>query len=225
MEIEFINTRGYFNALPGFEVRDSIIDFGCNNGNFLRSSTDVDSFQYTGIDVDRPALLAGSLEYPKKNWIAYSRHHPVYNPTGFKKILPLLPPTLLERPSQVVSYSVFSHFDIQEWIDILHWMGEVLPTGSSAWVTFCNIQNRDCVDFFRKKRGMDVGQRPKEGFPFVYLIDDYLAWRSPANRSEHFVSFFRPGFLIQLLQESGLKVDRHFYAPEGWTQDTLKIQF
>lgn len=98
MEIEYINTRGYFNSLPGFEVRDSIIDFGCNNGNFLRSSKGIDSFQYAGIDVDRPALLAGSMDYPQKNWIAYSRHHPVYNPTDFWSEL-RLPPLSALTPS------------------------------------------------------------------------------------------------------------------------------
>ena len=77
----------YEHALKENLEGKSILDYGFNNGNLLRSIPDDVDFSYTGVEVQQDFLTSMSERYPEHTFIHMNKYHHSYNFNGNKKIL------------------------------------------------------------------------------------------------------------------------------------------
>lgn len=209
MNIEYIPTFNYFSNFVHDWDKD-ILDFGCNNGNLIKSSKGrINPQQYTGIDVDAEALAVGEDRFPNANWIHYNRYNPVYNPRGLDVL-----PEFSKRFDIVISYSVFTHMTIEDTISTVEFLME---HADRMLFTFCNVENRECVEWFRNRR-VDCDEIAVKDA--IYLTDNRVTESYPLHSCNHFVSFYTSKFL----QESFSKYSPRIHtAPNGWVQDCIEL--
>lgn len=212
MIIEPIDTYSYFSQY--INISGKILDFGSNSGNLIRSASGrISQKNYTGIDVSEIAIEAGRAAFPEATWISYNRYHPVYNSTGTATI------PNLGLFDQIISYSVFSHFDLNEilyTIDELY--GMLSPNGKLVF-SYCNVYNQSCIEWFRNRReNCDIVSVEE----VVYLVNNKVEKNIPVQ-VDKLVSFFKPEYLLSLLTTKGYDATSH-PARNNWKQDCMVIQ-
>lgn len=212
-----LDTFTYFSNAIRWNPAQSILDFGSNSGNLLRSSTGVLLPEnYTGIDVDPASLSLGKEKFPQAKWVLYDRYNPAYNHTG-KNVLP----DLAETFDIIISYSVFTHMTNEDMMETLDYLYTRLNANSSIYFTYCNLDNAICNNWFTNKRIKEYGSCEKiQGTDFVYLIDSKLSKVSSGN-CRHFVSFHSEDFILNYLAKFNPEVAYRAQAP--WAQDCIKI--
>jgi len=213
MLIDSFPSYSYFANYIKPTNQSKILDFGSNWGNFLNSSPAwLEKSNYTGIDVDQEAIEEGRKKFPQANWYWYNRYNPVYNPTG-EKILPQLNETF----DFIISYSVFTHMDIEDTLEVLDYLYSLLNPGGSICFSYCNIDRQECVDWFRVRRE-NCDQIPSQDY--VYLINNKTSLVSPSERVIHFVSFYKTEWLLDKLA----KFNPVSKPPHNvWMQDAIII--
>jgi len=85
----------------------SILDYGCNHGNFLKSIPDDLTFTYTGIDVQDSFIESSSNKYPDNTFIHFNKYHPSYNQEGNPKLK--LHEVVSEKYDVIFAWNVFTH--------------------------------------------------------------------------------------------------------------------
>jgi cyclopropane fatty-acyl-phospholipid synthase-like methyltransferase len=211
--IEYIPTFNFFSKFTEFKPNANILDFGSNCGNLLKSSSDkIKPENYTGIDVDKDAILEGQRLFPTARWVWYNRRNPAYNPTGVNVL-----PELDNKYDLIISYSVFSHTTFEDMIETLDYLYECLTSGGKILFTFCNVENDDCVEWFRTKR-KTCDLIPKDNF--VYLVENKIAYEGPLDSCIHFVAFYKSSWLLNKLSKFEPKINT---APKPWLQDCIEI--
>ena len=146
-----------------------ILDFGCNNGNLLRSSQGIiEQKNYTGIDVQVRPLEIAKREFPFADWILYNGYHPAFNSTGSENLH-------IENKFDIIfCIGVFTHCDIKQIKSILNVLRNHLnPNGYiifSIWEDFHFI--RYCNIFLRYVLEIKVPENVYQNFSnSIYLID------------------------------------------------------
>lgn len=208
MLIEWIPTHKYFSNYITISPYHLILDFGSNWGNLLNSSQgSINQKNYTGIDVDIEAIEEGRKLFPLAKWMHYNRHNPVYNSNGIKCL-----PNLYEKYDWIISYSVFTHMNIDDTVELIdHLMDFLSPSGGLVF-SWCNIDYSPCVDWFRARR-----TNCDEIFKgdYAYLIDNKVSLDGNINQSKHFVSFYSQRFLANKLEKYNLQL---FDPISPWVQ-------
>lgn len=127
----------YFDAIlgrPSWTGR-KILDFGGNNGIFLRNARGVDHADYWCLDVHEPALARGRAEFPRAHFVHYDRYSTEFNPDGALD-LPL--PDWGPRFDVILAFSVFTHVHRSELLEYVTALRRMLaPEGVLAF-TFCD---------------------------------------------------------------------------------------
>ncbi len=127
----------YFDAIlasPSWAKR-KILDFGGNNGIFLRNARGIDHADYWCMDVHAPALARGRAAYPRAHFVHYDRYSTEFNPDG---VLELPIPDCGTAFDFILAFSVFTHVhraELQEYVTSLRSM--LAPRGVLAF-TFCD---------------------------------------------------------------------------------------
>lgn len=210
---EYIPTFYYFNHFVSWDRNYKILDFGSNSGNLLKSNPGIIKHtNYTGLDVDHDAILEGQLLFPKATWYSYNRYNPVYNFTGDNSL-----PILKDTYNLILSYSVFSHTSIEDMLELVEYLYSRLEENGKIYFTFCNVNNRNCVEWFRNRR-IDCDQVPDSDF--VYLVDNKVTYSVPTNTCQHFVSFYNSDWIFNKIKKYNPKI---YTAPENWIQDCVEI--
>jgi hypothetical protein len=210
--IEALETFSYFSRYV--DVSGKILDFGSNSGNLIRSSYGkIPQENYTGIDVLKVAIDEGKRLYPNANWILYNRSHPIYNPFGVDSI-PYL--GLFDR---ILSYSVFSHFDLEETLYSIDRLYSMLASNGKLAFSYCSIYNSAGIEWFRARReNCDI--IPMQDC--VYLVNNRIETICPPI-ADKFVSFFKPEYLTSILTKKGYNTTT-IPAHGAWMQDCIIIQ-
>lgn len=213
MNIEYIPTFDYFSRFVN-NWNLSILDFGSNNGNLLRSSSGlIKETNYTGVDVDKDALETGKNEFPNAKWIHYNRYNPVYNVEGIYEF-----PELTKYLNLIISYSVFTHMTIDDSTELIDYLMHYLDVGGKMYFTYCNVENIQCVEWFRRRR-IDCDPIPIRDC--VYLADNRVVDGYPSDKCNHFVSFYRSEFILERFARYEPRV---YTASAGWVQDCVELQ-
>lgn len=213
MLIEYLPTFNYFNHFVQWNPNNKILDFGSNCGNLLKSNPGIlKESNYTGIDVDEGSILEGRRLFPNATWVSYNRHNPAYNPTGDNTL-----PTLEDTYDLIVSYSVFSHTTFEDMVELLDYLYSRLNTNGRIYFTFCNVDNKSCVEWFRNRR---VDCDPVPNCNVVYLVNNKVTFSKPIEPCIHFVAFYNQEWLLDKLKKFNPKINP---APLPWIQDCIEI--
>jgi SAM-dependent methyltransferase len=212
MLIEYIPTTEYFSHFINWSTEHTILDFGSNCGNLLKSNNIITSAQYTGIDVDRESIEEGKRVYPAADWIWYNRFNPAYNHTGTTAL-----PQFNKKFDMIISYSVFSHTTAEDMLELIDHLFTYLKNNGKIYFTYCNIDNKKLVSWFRNRReNCDEIPTDKD---YVYLVDNKISNGYPSEKCTHFVSFYKKEWITSLL---------HRYNPvsclapdPNWQQDCM----
>lgn len=219
MIIRDIPTFDYFSPMvPTFEGK-RILDFGCNKGNFLKSSGgEIQQSQYTGIDVDREAVDHAKTLYPDAMWLHYNRKNPLYHPEGDDSL-----PSFEHQFDLIISYSVFTHMDIDDTMDVLQLLYKHLSPGGSIYFTYCNINRPVCIDYFIDRRKRKYGHcDPLFTNSYLYLINEYVSMTPPSEKCDRFVSFYDEGWLLEKLREfNPISIE----PTKKWNQECMRIEW
>jgi SAM-dependent methyltransferase len=91
----------------------SILDYGCNQGNFINSAKNyIDPNRYLGIDITNLSIELAKQQHPDFNFTLYNKWHQAYNPTGDKTTSVL---DIVDKKFDIViAYSVFTHNTIDQ---------------------------------------------------------------------------------------------------------------
>jgi len=208
MLIEYIPTYKYFSHFTNFNSEQSVLDFGSNCGNLLKSGN-INPRQYTGVDVDIEAINEGINVFPEATWVWYNRQNPVYNATGDKSY-----PVITQMFDLVVSYSVFSHIEANDALDLLTFLYNNLADNGKILFSYCNIDNQQCIEWFRNRRS-NCDEIPNEDV--VYLIDNKVLKIIP-KECNHFVTFYKASWLLNKLSRYN---PVSYNPPKGWYQDCM----
>ena len=212
MLIEYIPTSEYFSNFINWNKEQAVLDFGSNCGNLLRSNKIIKPEQYTGIDVDKQAIDVGKILNPNATWMWYNRFNPAYNHTGTNML-----PTFDKKFDIIASYSVFSHTTADDMLDIIEHLFTYLKDEGSMYFTYCNIDNRKLVEWFRNRR-TDCDEIPTN-VDYTYLTDNKISLGYPDSKCIHFVSFYKEAWITNLLHKFN---PRSCPAPGGrWQQDCM----
>jgi len=130
----------YFDEVlghPSWKGR-KVLDFGGNAGNFLLGSGDaVDHEDYWCMDVLRPALDHGRQRFPRAHFVHFDRYSSEYNPGGVRG-LPI--PDCGVAFDVIVAFSVFTHNDRSEMLELLGSLRRMLAPGGKLAFTFCDAR-------------------------------------------------------------------------------------
>jgi SAM-dependent methyltransferase len=111
-----------------------VLDFGGNAGNLLADpNSTIDQDQYWCIDVSRDAIEKGKASYPAAHWVFYNRYNFAFNPTGVEG---LAMPDLGQDFDYILAYSVFSHIDKSEMLDLIAQLESRLASDGVLAFTF-----------------------------------------------------------------------------------------
>lgn len=218
MTMEKLPTYDYFKEYltPGATV----LDYGCSQGNLLRSSRGaISEKSYVGVDVDCFAIEKAKYEFPDAKFVDSTRKDFVHNPHGFGVF-----PDLKARTFDfILSYNVFAHADVADLKETVAWMARHLKTGGCIIASVCDINNAKCTAWFRKRRAEDYGfcEEILTDQPYVYLVESHAQVVPPTAPCRHFVSFVNLEWLADHLSAFNLSVG---VPPSGsWIQTPIII--
>jgi SAM-dependent methyltransferase len=128
----------YFSEVlgnPRWEGK-KILDLGGNVGTFLVGAAKrVDHDDYWCLDLNRPVVEQGRLTHPRAHFVHYDRYSSQYNPTG-QRHLPL--PDCGLRFDFILAFSVFTHVDRSEMVELVGSLRSMLAPGGALAFTFCD---------------------------------------------------------------------------------------
>lgn len=112
----------------------NILDFGGNVGTFLESAGDrVDQERYWCVDLNRAVVEQGRLTWPRAHFVHFNRYGPQYNPDGIRH---LAVPDCGVRFDFILAFSVFTHVDLFEMLELAHSLRAMLAEGGVLAFTF-----------------------------------------------------------------------------------------
>lgn len=116
-----VETNRYpiFKEIFGNTEDATVLDFGGSSGNLLYfSEGNIKEENYTCIDIVETAIMQGKAEFSNAKFIHNNRYNWMYNHSGNKD---LIFPTVNKNQDYIWAYSVFSHTDLDEFIQTIKW--------------------------------------------------------------------------------------------------------
>jgi SAM-dependent methyltransferase len=137
-----ISTRvtqfAYFDQVLDHPVwkGSKVLDFGGNVGTFLESAGDnVAHKDYWCVDLNTEVIEQGRRAFPKANFVHYNRYNSQYNPDGIRN---LKIPDNGVRFDIILAFSVFTHTDLGEMIELVESLRNMLAPAGVLAFTFCD---------------------------------------------------------------------------------------
>lgn len=139
-EWNLISTRrtqfSYFDhqlGRPAWKGR-KILDFGGNVGTFLDGARGkVKHADYWCVDLNKAVIEQGRRTHPRAHFVHYNRYSPQYNPQGVRH-LPV--PDLGVKFDIILAFSVFTHVDRREMVELVGQLRAMLAPGGALAFTF-----------------------------------------------------------------------------------------
>jgi SAM-dependent methyltransferase len=111
-----------------------VLDFGGNSGNILADpAATIDHDKYWCIDVSHDAIRKGQQTFPEAHWVFYDRYNFEFNPEGIKG---LTIPDTCQKFDFILAFSVFTHTNKSEMIELLGRLRRLLVDGGTLAFTF-----------------------------------------------------------------------------------------
>jgi len=92
----------------------SILDYGCNQGNYLNSARGyIDTTKYIGADIMLKSIMTATNIHTDCKFLHYNKWHQAWNPNG-EKNLNLSNVPMGEKFDVILCYSVFTHTTFEQ---------------------------------------------------------------------------------------------------------------
>lgn len=155
-----ISTRvtqfAYFDQVLAHPVwkGKKILDFGGNVGTFLVGAGDnVEHTDYWCVDLNEEVIEQGRLAFPLAHFVHYNRYNSQFNPKGVRN---LGIPECGVRFDIILAFSVFTHTDPSEMIELVESLRKMLAPGGVLAFTFCDQRYDRSLSDPRLPAGSDV---------------------------------------------------------------------
>ena len=128
----------YFDQVLGRPVwqGSKILDFGGNVGTFLvGAGENVDHEDYWCMDVNEEVLEQGETTFPRAHFVHYNRYNSQFNPNGIRN---LSIPDCGVKFDIILAFSVFTHIDRVEMVELVDSLRSMLAPGGALAFTFCD---------------------------------------------------------------------------------------
>jgi SAM-dependent methyltransferase len=126
----------YFDELlgrPDWKGK-KVLDFGGNVGTFLDSAGGrVAPEDYWCLDLNPAVVEQGRRTHPRAHFVHFNRYGPQYNPGGIRN-LPV--PNLGVKFDFILAFSVFTHVDLHEMVELVMSLRSMLAPGGALAFTF-----------------------------------------------------------------------------------------
>lgn len=154
MNVDYKDTFKYFSSIhPGIS-NGTILDYGSNSGTFLKSAgPNIAENNYTGIDVDKSAVIAGQQLFPTAKFIHYDTFNHMYNPTGVTNS----PLPIFKKYDTIISYSVFTHTTEEDMLYRIDELYSLLSPTGTLMFTYLNTASKVVCNYFSNKRIQNFG--------------------------------------------------------------------
>jgi SAM-dependent methyltransferase len=144
-----------------------MMDFGGNIGTFLAGAGDkVNHEDYLCLDLNRTVVEQGRLAHPRARFLHYDRYSPQYNPDGVRG-LPV--PDCGWEFDIIVAFSVFTHTDWTEMVELVGQLRAMLAPDGVLAFTFCD-PTYDC-------------SLTDDSLPSGTDVRKFLEWRNAQSRA------------------------------------------
>ena len=164
-----VNQFGYFDEVlghPRWQGR-KILDFGGNIGNFLVGvNGHVRHEDYWCMEVHPEVVEEGRRKYPSAHFVHFNRYSSEFNPDGIRN-LPV--PDDGIRFDLILAFSVFTHIDLTEMLELSSSLRALLAPGGAYAFTFCDPRYDRSLSSPELAPGSDV--RKSLGFSNAKDID------------------------------------------------------
>lgn len=147
----------------------SILDYGCNRGNFLKSIPDDLTFTYTGIDVQDSFIESLSIDYPENTFTHFNKYHPSYNPEGNPKLK--LHEVVSEKYDVIFAWNVFTHSTYEYTKECIEEMKLCLKDGGK--IIFNLYSKESFVHLSNIMKGKNGTHTP---ITVINSFDNYAYW-------------------------------------------------
>lgn len=209
----------YFDQLLGRPLWKGrkILDFGGNVGTFLAGAGDnVEHCDYWCIDLNPAVVEQGRLAYPRAHFVHYNRYSSQYNPQGVRN---LSVPGCGLKFDFVLAFSVFTHTDRREMLELVASLRRMLAPGGVLAFTFLDPHyDRSLSDPAQasidamKGYSSFYGDDEVEGRGRWYISIDDALYVEPGDELCHqtrlgkplesYVSFFTADYIASLFPEA-----------------------
>jgi len=130
-----------------------ILDFGGNAGVLLKGAGDeIDHADYCCMDVGRAAIEHGRRTFPRANFVHFDRYSSEFNPDGAR----YLPIPDVGKFDLVLCFSVFTHIDRTEMVELVDSLRRLLAPGGTLAFTFCDARYDRSLSNPDLPKGSDV---------------------------------------------------------------------
>ena len=175
--------------IPEDITSKTILDYGCGTGNLIKN---VNSNQYTGLEVDEEAYKYCVKMFPENKFIFQDIYNVVYNKKGKQQY-----PILKESYDIIFAYSVFTHTTYEYFLKCVDILKSHLNEGGSIYISMILFENDKMIRYLVNKRKEKFGYcDPIEKCNTVgYLTDN--KYNCSIEDYNNFVSIYNKKFLSQ----------------------------
>jgi 2-polyprenyl-3-methyl-5-hydroxy-6-metoxy-1,4-benzoquinol methylase len=157
------DVRKYFEQYTTFE-QYSVLDFGCNHGNFVRYKSHHD---YTGVDINKAVIEQNKEHYRGCSWIHYDGYNKMYNPGGTEELV------LNRDYDKALLFSVITHMTKDEAVETIRKLKERCET---LYVTFFSHSNQQALNNICRYRKLTMPDwsNVANSSVFYFEPDEYI---------------------------------------------------
>jgi len=171
----------------------SILDYGCNQGNFLNSAAEhITKERYLGIDILSTVIDIAQSKNPDYRFVHYDKWHQAYNPTGDKNLK--ITDVLTEKYDIIIIYSVFTHTTIEQTKSELEDLKKLLnPNGIILFTVWQSIMFPGFYNLIYRTSGnvRPIDFKTVNFEKMAYWIDTSIVVTDRLNfKSDHNLSFY-----------------------------------
>jgi SAM-dependent methyltransferase len=203
----------------------SILDYGCNQGNYLLTANKyINTSKYLGIDIIPMTIETAKVKHPNHKFVHYDKWHQSYNPNGNKKIK--VSDIINEKFDVIICYSVFTHNTIEQAKDELNNLKQLLnPEG----VILFTIWRTEIFEPFHKwilerfEKVVPIDFSAVKYDKMAYWVDTSIVITDTLNYKSSESNSFNSYYNLEWLKEE-IKPAVHLGMPDGQHQDLFYLK-
>lgn len=206
------NRYPLFKEIFGDAAINTVLDFGGSSGNLLYfSDGGIKEENYTCVDIVENAITKGKAEFSNAKFIHNDRYNWMYNHSGNKD---LIFPNVNNNQDYIWAYSVFSHTDLDEFIQTIKWF----TTFNFKKIAVSFLTFNEMLVWAYNKRYSEYGEcvdikkyHNTTYYNIMYLFDNNKLTFNNSTlgniNCKYLLTFYNTNWLIERFAQEGLNIN------------------